>query len=153
LRGRGRAGLAILTAGLALLFALWLGAACLVYAATIGATPPTDRAEFLSRLISTSDGLTMILVGNLVGFLFACVALTLAVVSFPMMVDRPTDADVAVATSFRAVVENPGAMASWGLRVATLLALGCLPAFVGLAVVLPVLGYATWHLYTRLVER
>jgi len=153
LRGRGRAGLAILTAGLALLFALWLGAAWLVYAATIGATPPTDRAEFLSRLISTSDGLTMILVGNLVGFLFACVALTLAVVSFPMMVDRPTDADVAVATSFRAVVENPGAMASWGLRVATLLALGCLPAFVGLAVVLPVLGYATWHLYTRLVER
>jgi uncharacterized membrane protein len=58
-----------------------------------------------------------------------------------------------VTTSIRAARENPAATASWGLRVAGLLALGCLPAFIGLAIVLPVLGYATWHLYTRLVER
>jgi len=59
----------------------------------------------------------------------------------------------AVETSVRAVRENPRVLAAWGLRVAGLLVLGALPAFLGLAVVLPVLGYATWHLYTRLVER
>ena len=95
----------------------------------------------------------MIVLGNLVGFLFAVTTLILAVVSFPMMVDKPVDAGAAISTSIRAVMENPRVMALWGLRVAGLLALGCLPGFVGLAVVLPVLGYATWHLYTRLVER
>jgi uncharacterized membrane protein len=48
---------------------------------------------------------------------------------------------------------NPSTMAAWGLRIAGLLLVGCVPAFVGLAVVLPVVGYASWHLYTRLVVR
>jgi len=153
LRGRRRTGLAILTGGLAVLFLGWLGAAWLIYSSTMGAAPPAGPVEFLRRLFFTPEGWTLIVLGNLAGFAFACVTLALAVVSFPMVVDRPIDADVAVATSIRAVTANPGVMASWGLRVAALLALGCLPAFVGLAVVLPVLGYATWRLYTRLVER
>jgi uncharacterized membrane protein len=125
----------------------------MIYGMTIGADYPLSRAEFLRRLLTTPEGLIMIAVGNLVGFAFACVTLALAVVSFPMVVDRPVRVDVAVETSIRAVAANPWVMASWGLRVAVLLALGCLPAFIGLAVVLPVLGYATWHLYTRVVER
>ena len=153
LRGRGRGGLIMLTAGLALWFLAWLGAAWMVYGMTIGADYPLSRAEFLRRLLSTPDGLIMIVVGNLVGFAFACVSLAVAVVSFPMAVDKPVRVDLAVETSIRAVAANPWVMASWGVRVAILLALGCLPAFIGLAVVLPVLGYATWHLYTRLVER
>ncbi len=70
-----------------------------------------------------------------------------------MVVDRPENPALAVETSIRAIAANPAATASWGVRVAVLLAIGCLPMFVGLAVVLPVLGYATWHLYTRLVAR
>jgi uncharacterized membrane protein len=58
-----------------------------------------------------------------------------------------------VETSLRAVAANPATVAGWGLRVGILLVLGALPAFIGLAVVLPTLGYATWHLYTRMVER
>ena len=153
LRGRGRDGLIMLTVGLAVWFLAWLGAAWMIYGMTIGADYPLSRTEFLRRLLSTPDGLIMIVVGNLVGFVFACVTLILAVVSFPMAVDRPVRVDVAVETSIRAFAANPQVMAAWGLRVAGLLALGCLPAFIGLAVVLPVLGYATWHLYTRLVER
>lgn len=152
-RGPGRAGPILLTFGLALWFLVWLGAAWMIYAATIGADYPLSRAEFLRRLFSTPQGLTMIVLGNGIGFVFACITLAFAATSFPMVVDKPVGVDVAVETSIRAVAANPRVMASWGLRVAGLLVLGCLPAFIGLAVVLPVLGYATWHLYTRLVER
>jgi uncharacterized membrane protein len=95
----------------------------------------------------------MIVLGNMAGLLFAAATLVLSLVSFPMVVDGARDPVSAVLTSIRAARENPAATTSWGLRVAGLLALGCLPAFIGLAVVLPVLGYATWHLYTRLVVR
>jgi uncharacterized membrane protein len=152
LNGRSRLGLAVLTAGLAILFLAWLAAASAIYNATIGADSPT-ASQFLARLFTTPQGWTMIVVGNAVGFLFAVLALVLGVVSFPMMVDKATDPLTAVMTSIDAVKANPAAMAGWGLRVAGLLALGCLPAFVGLAVVLPVVGYASWHLYTRLVAR
>ena len=153
LRGRSRLGLATLTFGLAALFMAWLLAASLIYTATIGVYHPVGVSEFLKRLFTTPPGWAMILVGNMVGFAFAIVTLTLSLVSFPMVVDRSADAATAITTSVRAVAMNPKAAASWGLRVATLLALGSLPLFVGLAIVLPVLGYATWHLYTRIVAR
>jgi len=153
LRGRSRTPLAFLTTGLAALFLGWLIVASLVYAATIGVDRPAGISEFLSQLFTSPEGWTMIAVGNGAGFAFAVATLTLTLVSFPMVVDKPVDAATAIMTSIRAVTENPKAAASWGLRVAGLLFLGCLPMFVGLAVVLPVLGYATWHLYTRLVER
>jgi uncharacterized membrane protein len=92
-------------------------------------------------------------VGNAVGAVFAVMTVFLTLVSFPMVVDKPVDAGTAVGTSIRAVSANIPTVASWGVRVAALLVLGALPLFVGLAVVLPVLGYATWHLYTRMVER
>jgi uncharacterized membrane protein len=74
-------------------------------------------------------------------------------VSFPLSVDKVISPFTAVATSIEAVRANPKTIALWGLRVVALLILGSIPAFVGLAVVLPVLGYASWHLYTRLVVR
>lgn len=153
LRGRNRMGLAILTAGLAILFAGWLVCAWLIYAATVGLYHPTGMPMFFRLIFTKPEGWLMILAGNLVGFAFAVVTLVLGVVSFPMIVDKPVDAGTAVMTSIRAVGENPLMISVWGLRVAGLLFLGALPGFVGLAVVLPVLGYATWHLYTRLVER
>jgi uncharacterized membrane protein len=73
-------------------------------------------------------------------------------VSFPLMLDRHATAIDAIRTSLRAVMKNPFAMGAWGLTVAVLLVIGSLPFFVGLAVVLPVLGHATWHLYRKVVE-
>jgi uncharacterized membrane protein len=152
LNGRSRVGLAVLTGGLGILFLAWLAAASTIYSATIGADSPTAR-QFLVRLFTTPAGWTMIVAGNAVGFVFAVLALTLGVVSFPMVVDKAVDPLTAVTTSIEAVRANPSTMAAWGLRIAGLLLVGCVPAFVGLAVVLPVVGYASWHLYTRLVVR
>ena len=70
-----------------------------------------------------------------------------------MLLDRDTGAVPALLTSIRAVAANPVTMAAWGLIVAALLVLGSLPAFIGLAIVMPVLGHATWHLYRKLVAR
>jgi uncharacterized membrane protein len=152
LLGGNRLALAALTAGLLALFLAWLLCAWAIYAATLG--PEHLRgADFLRALFTTSKGWTLIALGNLVGLGFAVATLALGVVSFPMVVDKGVDAFTAVSTSIRAVSANPKAMTLWGLRVAGLLLLGALPAFVGLAIVLPTLGYATWRLYTRLVER
>ena len=93
----------------------------------------------------------LIVFGNGIGFLFAVVALSISVVSFPLLLDRDVGAIVAIYTSVRAVAANPVMMALWGLFVAVALLLGSLPFFIGLAIVMPVLAHATWHLYRRLV--
>jgi uncharacterized membrane protein len=108
-------------------------------------------AEFFNQLTTTAQGSQLIVVGNVIGFLFACFVLVISVVSFPMLVDRDVSAATAVRTSVRAAIENPIPVALWGLIVALGLLLGALPLLVGLAIVLPVLGHATWHLYRKLV--
>lgn len=135
---------------LAVLFLAWLLAAQLIYSATIGG-PPGSVGAFLGALLTTGAGWTLIIVGNLVGLLFAVAVLTVSVVSVPMILDRNCTASAAIQTSVRAVRSNPMAMGAWGLIVAGLLVLGAVPAFVGLAVTVPVLGHATWHLYRRTV--
>jgi uncharacterized membrane protein len=95
----------------------------------------------------------LIVVGVGVGFLFALLVLAISVVSFPLLLDREVGVDTAVWTSVRAVAANPVPMAIWGLIVAGSLVIGSLPFFVGLIVVMPVLGHATWHLYRKVVPR
>ena len=95
----------------------------------------------------------MIAIGMGVGFLFAVVVLTVSVVSFPILLDRDIGLYPAIGTSIRAVLANPVPMAAWGMIVAAGLVVGTIPLFIGLAVVMPVLGHATWHLYRRLVAR
>jgi uncharacterized membrane protein len=137
---------------LLVLFGVWIGAANAIYVATFGHAPAATIPDFATRVLTTPEGWSLIIVGCGVGFLFAVVALCVSVVSFPLMLDRHATAIDAIRTSLRAVRENPIEMAVWGLVVATLLAIGSLPFFVGLAVVLPVLGHATWHLYRKVVE-
>ena len=153
LNGRSRTPLATLTAVLAALFIGWLVVAYVIYLIAFGANPPNEVSDFLGRLFSTPEGWMLIIVGNLAGGLFAVATLVFALVSFPMVVDRPVDAMLALRTSLAAARKNPVEVFGWGVRVALLLLLGLLPAAIGLAVVLPWLGYSTWHLYTRLVER
>lgn len=134
------------------LFVAWILAARLVYLATLGEGPHgASIGALLTAALTTREGWMLILIGNGVGLLFAIVVLTLTVVSFPMLLDRPVDPLVAVRTSVRAVATNPGPMLAWGLIVAVLLVAGALPLLIGLAVVVPVLGHATWHLYRRVV--
>lgn len=145
-----------LTCIVVIMFILWLMAAWYIYSATLGVSAPeaiNSASEFLRAVLTTSEGQWMMAIGNLVGMGFAIVVLAISVVSFPMLVDRRISWITAMQVSVRVTWSNPGPILVWGLIVVVLLLLGSLPALVGLAVVLPVLGYATWHLYTRAVVR
>lgn len=137
---------------LMVIFLVWVATANAIYVANFGYAAPASIGQFVRDVLTTPAGWHLILVGNAVGFLFAAVVLTISVVSFPLLLDRDAGAAVAVMTSIRAVLANPLTMALWGLIVAALLLIGSLPLFLGLAVVLPVLGHATWHLYRKVVE-
>ena len=133
------------------LFLLWMGAAYLIWLNTLGPTPPASPGAFVREVLGAPAGWTMVVIGFAVGFVFAVIAFALSVVSLPLMLDRDVDLDVAISTSLRAVRANPGPMAVWGVVVAAALALGSIPALIGLIFVMPVLGHATWRLYRKLV--
>jgi uncharacterized membrane protein len=139
----------VLGFGLLVIFFLWLWAADAVFRATIGRLPADLDAWTV--LTGTEAGRRLMLWGNLIGFVFAAAVLVLTAISFPMLLDRGGGAARAIATSARVFLVNPVPMAAWGLIVAALLLLGSIPLFIGLAVVLPVLGHATWHLYRQVV--
>lgn len=134
------------------LFVTWVATAQAIYIAAFGYAGATGISDFVTRVLTTSQGWWLIVVGCGVGFLFALVALCISVVSFPLMLDRHAGAGDAMVTSLRAVARNPAPMAAWGLIVAALLVVGTLPCFLGLAVVIPLLGHATWHLYRETIE-
>jgi uncharacterized membrane protein len=146
-------GIAALGMILIAVFLVWLLAAWAIFEATLGQTLPPNAAPavFAHAVLFTAPGQTMIALGLGVGFVFALLSMMVSVVSFPLLLDRDTGLDTAIATSFRAVLANPGPMALWGLVVAAVLLAGSALAFVGLMVAVPVLGHATWHLYRKLI--
>ncbi len=145
----------ILAFGLLLLaiFAAWIYAAELIYGWLYGPNPPAAALPFLTDVMTTDRGWLLIVVGGLVGFCFAALALCISVVSFPLMLDRDIGLVPALEASLRVTRANPLAVALWGLIVAAALFLGSLPLFTGLAVIIPVLGHATWRLYRKAIER
>lgn len=147
------ASIAAVGIGLLAICGAWLAAAAIVYASFFGPGSPLAVDAFLAEIFTTPRGWAMMIVGNLIGLAFAVLVLAASVVSLPMLVDRKVTAERAVATSLAAFRANPGVLLRWGLMVALILILGAIPLLIGLAVALPVLGYATWHLYTRLVDR
>jgi len=134
------------------LFVTWVATAQAIYIAAFGYAGATGISDFATRVLTTPQGWWLIVVGCGAGFLFALIALCLSVVSFPLMLDRHASAGEAMVTSLRTMARNPVPMAAWGLIVAVLLLAGSLPAFLGLAVVIPLLGHATWHLYRETIE-
>src|SRR5262245_18446735 len=124
----------------------------MIYERTLGPEPQASIAAFVRDVFTTRAGWAMIAVGLGVGPLFALLMLAISVVSFPLILDRDVGLRTAVLTSISAVTANPGPMAVWGLIVAVGLVIGSIPAFLGLIIVMPVLGHATWHLYRKVVE-
>src|SRR5580704_18380250 len=137
---------------LLIIFILWVAVAEGIYIAYFGHTPAGSVPDFLRQVFTTPTGWMLIVVGNGVGFVFAGAVLAISIVSFPLLLDRDVGVLVAIQTSVRAVLRNPLTIAMWGLIVAALLMVGLVPLFVGLAVVMPVLGHSSWHLYRKLVE-
>jgi uncharacterized membrane protein len=144
----------ILSLGLLLLviFTGWEFAAQYLYIALFGSTPPESLTQFITNIFDTPQGWKLIGFGTAIGFIFAVAALSISVVSFPLLLDRDVGVPVAVQTSVRAVLANPFTMALWGLIVAAILATGFLLLIVGLAVAVPILAHSSWHLYRKVVE-
>jgi len=136
---------------LMVIYFAWLAVAQAIFALTFGELVPDSPGEFLTAILSTGSGFTLIVIGSGIGLMFAVLVLTLSVVSFPMLLDREVSIGTAIQTSVRAVITNPITMAVWGIVVAITLLVASVPVFVGLAIALPVLGHATWHLYRALV--
>jgi len=137
---------------LAVIFLAWLFTAQALYMRIFGPVEPASFTGFIQEVLTTPRGWTLLFWGNLIGFLFALVVLSTTSVAFPLLIDRDVGAYAAIQTSARVMLANPLPMLFWGLIVAALLVVGLLTLFVGLAVILPVLGHATWHLYRRAVS-
>lgn len=143
-----------ITAAAAVLFVLfiaWLKVAEGIHAAYFGDEPPASLGSFVSDILTTRAGWAVMFWGDLAGLIFAVVVLALSVVTFPLLLERDVGALAAMQTSVRAFMTNPVPVLFWGLIVAVLLVIGSIPIFAGLAVVLPVLGHATWHLYRKMI--
>ncbi len=136
---------------LAVLFLAWLTVAYGLYSYFFGESPAKTYEQFFQQIFYTQAGVRLMLTGNILGFFFAVIALAMSVFSFPLMLDRHVGIDVALATSFRAVRDNPVVIGLWGLTIAVLLAIGMALALMGLAIVMPVLAHATWHFYRRAI--
>jgi uncharacterized membrane protein len=145
---------ALMALGLVLMaiFLIWLAVAEAIYVANFGYAAPGSIGQFVGNVFNTSAGWNLIIVGTSVGFHFAMLAFIISVVSFPLLLDRDVGAAVALLTSIRVVATNPVTMALWGLIITALLVIGSVAFFLGLTVVIPVLGHATWHLYRKAVE-
>ena len=135
-----------------LLYIAWIFSAKLIYAVTLGHTIQTSITSFADTLFGTSAGWELMVIGVPAGFLFALAALAMGCVSLPLLLDRNVSLAQAISISVLALRRNPVPILCWGGIVVAGLLLGALPALFGLAVVVPVLGHATWHLYRRIVE-
>jgi uncharacterized membrane protein len=145
---------AILVLGLylAAIFMVWIVFAHWIWYLTLGPVQPASLSAFVHDLLNTGAGWAMIVIGLAVGFCFALAVLATSIVSFPLLLDRNIGVPRAVHTSYQVFRKNPKVVATWGLTIAVLLLIGSIPAFIGLVIVLPVLGHGTWHLYRRAVK-
>ncbi|MCC0017236.1 MAG: DUF2189 domain-containing protein [Rhodobiaceae bacterium] len=133
-------------------FTAWMYQVRLLLALFIGFEPIASYADFFHALFTTPNGLIFLAVGHVVGAILAVILFSLSVISFPILLDRDIDFITAMITSVQTVVKNPLPMLGWAFVVVMLLIAASLPMFLGLVVVLPILGHATWHIYRMAIE-
>ena len=134
------------------IFIMWMYQVRLLIALFLGVNASfASLQEFIVAVLTTTEGLVFLLIGNMIGAALSLILFSLTVVSFPLLLDRDVDFVTAMITSVRAVVTSPGPMIGWAAIIVVLLIVSCLPFFLGLLITLPVLGFTTWHLYRRIV--
>ncbi len=133
------------------IFWIWMYQIRTLVAVFFGFAGFADLSGFLEAVFTTSNGWTFLLVGHLVGAIISLALFVLTVISCPLLLDREVDFVTAMLTSIRSVLASPVVLVLWGGFVVLAVMLSAVPAFLGLLVVLPVLGHATWHLYRRLI--
>lgn len=151
LRGRSAGSILALGALLTVIFLVWMGTAETIYKMLFGEAPVSSLSAFVHQVFETPEGERLMIVGTGIGFVFALLTFAISVVSFPLLVDRDVSAPAAIITSVKTVLANPGTMMAWALFIAAALIVGFLPLFLGLAVVVPVLGHASWHIYRKAI--
>ncbi len=129
---------------------LWMDIAAFLFFAFMGFS--SFGPDLLTTIFTTPTGLVFLFLGNVVGALIALFVFSISVVSFPMLYDRDIDFVTAMVTSVRLVLASPGPMIAWCILIGLLTVVSLASVFVGLIVVLPVIGHATWHLYRRAID-
>lgn len=152
IRSPNFAAILVLGLYLAAIFVAWIVTAHTIWLLTLGPVMPETASAFFNEVFTTGAGWAMIVIGIAVGFCFALSVLITSVVSFPLLLDHNIGVPAAVHTSYKVFRENPRIIATWGLLISVLLLVGSIPFFVGLILVLPILGHATWHLYRSAIK-
>ena len=132
---------------LCLLMLLWMRAAVLIYALFFGLRPFPGLDHVAAMLFTTFEGWAMLAVGGAVGGLFAAFSFAISMFAMPMMLDRRVDSFTAMGTSISLVWNNLPVMLTWGAIALVLFLLGVASGLVGLILIFPLLGHATWHSY------
>lgn len=135
-----------------MIFMFWVFVAHLVFAIFMGLEPLTNITSNWQDALLNRNGITMLVVGTAVGAVLSFCLFSLTVTSLPLLLDRELDFITAMICSFQSVLQNFLPMLGWGVIISIFMVLGMLPFFLGLLVVLPVLGHATWHLYRRVMS-
>jgi len=133
-----------------MIFLGWNLSAAIIYLFTLGSSNEAANAPFFVRVFTTNAGWELIILGCAVGAIFAVVTLAISVISFPVVIDRNVTAFQAITISFHAMLRNPLFVLAWGAVVVAGLIFGAVTCLLGMVVVLPVLGHATWHVYRRM---
>ncbi|WP_417670989.1 DUF2189 domain-containing protein [Roseibium sp.] len=130
---------------------MWMYQVRLLLALFLGFRSFASFNEFVSEIISTSEGLMFLAVGHVVGAILSLILFSLTVISFPLLMEEDRDFITAMITSVKAVVTSPIPMIGWAFVVTITLIASIAPAFIGLVITLPVLGHTTWHLYRKCI--
>lgn len=133
------------------IFLFWFFLAHMIFALFLGLAPMTNVSSSYEIFLS-ANGMMMLLVGSAVGAGFALIIYMITVISLPLLLDREVDFVTAMITSFQTVAQNPVPMFAWAGFIAVMTFVALLPLFLGLFLVMPLLGHATWHLYALMKE-
>ena len=133
-------------------FWIWMYRVRLLIALFLGRMSFSTLERFIDVVLMTPQGWLFLAVGHIVGAALALILFSITVISMPLLMDREYDFITAMITSVKVVLASPAAMLGWGIVVTLAVIAACIPFFLGLLVVLPVLGHATWHLYRRAVR-
>lgn len=132
-------------------FLVWIVLARVIFAVSFGTASMTNVMTSF-EIFLTVPGIAMLVIGTVVGGALAALLFSVSVVGVPLLLDQDIDVVTAMITSFKATVENRSAMLFWGILVGVSMVVAMLPLFLGVILVFPTLGHASWHIYRKAVE-
>jgi uncharacterized membrane protein len=134
------------------IFWIWAYQVRIILALTMHYQQSRSLDHFLESLLTTSGGMTFLIIGSIVGAILATVLFSLTVVAMPLLLHKDVDVVTAMITSVKSVLQSPVVMLGWGATIGAMTFAAMLPAFLGVIVLFPIIGHASWHLYGLLVS-